>query len=41
MLGPSDEVWVERHEADHLFLRKSGHNFFSLLKDKLKFGERA
>ena len=41
LLGPNDEVWVERHENDHLFLRKPGHNFFSLLKDKLKFGERA
>ncbi len=40
-IGPNDEVWVERHSSDHLFLRKVGHNFFSLLKDKLKFGERA
>ncbi len=40
-LGPNDEVWIERHENDHLFLRKIGHNFFSLLKEKLKFGERA
>jgi NAD+ kinase len=41
LIGPNDEVWVERHSADHLFLRKVGHNFFSLLKEKLKFGERA
>ena len=40
-IGPNDEVWVERHECDHLFLRKVGHNYFSLLKEKLKFGERA
>lgn len=40
-IGPSDEVSVERHPDDHLFLRKVGHNFFSLLKEKLKFGERA
>ena len=40
-IGPNDEVWVERDECDHLFLRKVGHNFFSLLRDKLKFGERA
>ncbi len=40
-IGPTDEVWVERHTCDHLFLRKPGHNFFSLLKEKLKFGERA
>lgn len=40
-IGPNDEVWVQRHPDDHLFLRKVGHNFFSLLKEKLKFGERA
>ena len=28
-------------ECDHLFLRKVGHNYFSLLREKLKFGERA
>lgn len=40
-VGPNDEVWVERHECGHLFLRKAGHNYFSLLKEKLKLGERA
>ncbi|MBX3021736.1 MAG: NAD(+)/NADH kinase [Bdellovibrionales bacterium] len=40
-VGPSDEVWVQRHGCDHLFLRKVGHNYFSLLKEKLKLGERA
>jgi NAD+ kinase len=40
-IGPNDEVWIERHTCDHLFLRKPGHNFFSLLKEKLKLGERA
>jgi NAD+ kinase len=40
-IGPHDEVWVERDASDHLFLRKVGHNFFSLLREKLKFGERA
>lgn len=40
-IGPADEVWVQRHTCDHLFLRKAGHNFFSLLREKLKFGERA
>jgi NAD+ kinase len=40
-VGPADEVWVCRESSDHLFLRKVGHNYFSLLKDKLKFGERA
>jgi len=40
-IGGHDEVWVDRHACDHLFLRKVGHNFFSLLREKLKFGERA
>jgi NAD+ kinase len=40
-IGPNDEVWVERDKCDHLFLRKVGHNYFSLLREKLKFGERA
>lgn len=40
-LGPEDEVWVDRAPKDHLFLRKRGHNYFSLLREKLKFGERA
>lgn len=40
-IGPNDEVWVERDKNDHLFLRKVGHNYFSLLREKLKFGERA
>ena len=40
-IGPNDEVWVERDSCDHLFLRKVGHNYFSLLREKLKFGERA
>ncbi len=40
-LDSNDEVSVERHTCDHIFLRKMGHNYFSLLKEKLKFGERA
>lgn len=40
-IGPNDEVWVERDAVDHIFLRKVGHNYFSLLREKLKFGERA
>ena len=32
---------MERHQSDHLFLRKAGHNYFNLLREKLKFGERA
>ena len=40
-VGPREQIWVERHSYDHLFLRKVGHNYFNVLKEKLKFGERA
>lgn len=40
-LKKDDEVWVSRDECDHLFLRKPGFNYFNLLREKLKFGERA
>jgi NAD+ kinase len=36
-----ERIWVQRDVCDHLFLRRKGHNYFSLLKEKLKFGERA
>ena len=41
VVGHADEIRVERHAHDHLFLRKVGHNYFGVLKEKLKFGERA
>ncbi len=40
-LGKDDEIWVARDTSDHLFLRRPGYNYFNLLKEKLKFGERA
>ena len=40
-VGHNDEIWVARHSYDHVFLRKVGHNYFNVLKEKLKFGERA
>ena len=39
-LAQEDEVHISRTATDHLMLRKPGHNFFKLLKDKLKFGDR-
>ncbi len=39
-LSQEDEVHVTRCKTDHLMLRKPGHNFFKLLKEKLKFGDR-
>ncbi len=35
-----DEVSVTRAPIDHITVRKSSHNFFQLLREKLKFGER-
>lgn len=35
-----DEVWITRSEIDHITVRKPSHNFFQLLREKLKFGER-
>lgn len=39
-LSPEDEVHITRCKTDHLMLRQPGHNFFKLLKEKLKFGDR-
>ena len=39
-LSPHDEVTISRNRIDHLMIRKPNHNFFELLKDKLKFGDR-
>lgn len=40
-LSRQDEIRVSRDTCDHLFLRRAGYNYFNLLKEKLKFGERA
>ncbi|OFZ31525.1 MAG: NAD(+) kinase [Bdellovibrionales bacterium RIFCSPHIGHO2_01_FULL_40_29] len=39
-LSQEDEVHISRSSTDHLMLRVPGHNFFKLLKEKLKFGDR-
>lgn len=39
-LSSEDEVIITRDEVDHYMIRKPNHNFFELLKDKLKFGDR-
>lgn len=39
-LSQQDEVHISRTSTDHLMIRKPEHNFFKLLKDKLKFGDR-
>lgn len=35
-----DEVVITRSLVDHITVRKPSHNFFQLLREKLKFGER-
>jgi len=39
-LAQDDEVTITRCDTDHVMIRRSGHNFFELLKEKLKFGDR-
>lgn len=39
-LDDSHEIQIQRHNVSHLVLRKSSHSFFTLLREKLKFGER-
>ena len=40
-LKAQDELIVRRASHNHLLLRKSTDNYFNLLREKLKFGERA
>jgi NAD+ kinase len=39
-LSSDDEVTITRDQIDHYMIRKPHHNFFELLKEKLKFGDR-
>lgn len=39
-LDDSCEIQIKRHDVSHLVLRRSSHSFFTLLREKLKFGER-
>lgn len=39
-INESYEILIQRHRLEHFVLRKPTHNFFSLLREKLKFGER-
>ena len=39
-LSPEDAVVITRCEKNHLMIQKPKHNFFNLLKEKLKFGDR-
>lgn len=35
-----DEVTITRHAFEHFVIRRTSHNYFTLLREKLKFGER-
>lgn len=37
---PEDEVTIERSPFDHWVIRSQNHNFFHLLREKLRFGDR-
>lgn len=39
-ITPEDEVVIQRSGFDHWVLRSPKHDFFELLRDKLKFGDR-
>ena len=40
-LHAGDEILISRSANDHYVLRRPGHNYFALLREKLKFGERS
>ena len=39
-LAQEDEVTIQKYTKNHIMIKKVGSNFFQLLKDKLKFGDR-
>ncbi len=40
-LTSNDEIILKKADCDHSVLRQPSHNYFNLLREKLKFGERA
>lgn len=40
-ISNNDEVIIEKSSHEHWIIRSPSHNFFHLLREKLKFGERA
>jgi len=40
-LSPGDEIIIQRSQSDHLMVNDPDYNYFQLLRDKLKLGDRA
>jgi NAD+ kinase len=40
-LSNADEILIHRSKNDHLLVRAPSHNFYHLLREKLKFGDRS
>lgn len=40
-VSEQDELVITRSELDHLMVKEPGHNYFHLLREKLKFGDRS
>jgi NAD+ kinase len=40
-ITPEDELIIQRSPFDHWVVRSPSHNYFNLLREKLKFGDRA
>lgn len=40
-IGSDVEVVIEKSKVEHWVARRPGHSYFALLRDKLKFGDRA
>jgi NAD+ kinase len=41
LMGEDDEVVIQRSSSDHLMVKDPDHDYFNLLREKLKFGDRA
>lgn len=40
-ITPEDEIYIYKSQNEHFMLHSSNYNFFHLLREKLKFGDRA
>ncbi|MBL7672036.1 MAG: NAD(+)/NADH kinase [Bdellovibrionaceae bacterium] len=40
-ISNTDEILIHRSKNDHLLVRAPSHNFYHLLREKLKFGDRS